>query len=99
MKRKLIAATLAASLASAATAPAYAVVVVAPPPPPPVHHVPHTGPWIVGGIVCAALGPILTTLIVNRQLTADEAVMSMLFCFPPGLYGAILQSQGKSKKR
>lgn len=98
MKRTLIAATLAASLASAATAPAYAVVVVAPPPPP-VHHVPHTGPWIVGGIVCAALGPILTTLIVNRQLTADEAVMSMLFCFPPGLYGAILQSQGKSKKR
>jgi hypothetical protein len=98
MKRTLIAATLAASLASPATAPAYAVVVVAPPPPP-VHHVPHTGPWIVGGIVCAALGPILTTLIVNRQLTADEAVMSMLFCFPPGLYGAILQSQGKSKKR
>jgi hypothetical protein len=52
------------------------------------------GAWIVGGIVCAASGPILTTLIVKRELTAQEALTSMLFCFPPGLYGLMLQNQG-----
>jgi hypothetical protein len=96
MKRKLIAATLAASLATAATVPAYAVQPVITPP---VHHGAGAGPWIVGGIICAALGPILTTAIVNRQLTSEEAVTSMFFCFPPGLYGVILQSQGKGNRR
>ncbi len=97
MKRKLVAAMLAASLVVSAAAPASAQRVVLPPTP--ATPGAGAGGWIVAGIACAALGPILTTMIVNRPLTNDEAVLSMLFCVPPGLYGAILKDQDSKKPR
>jgi hypothetical protein len=98
MKRKLIVAALAASLVTAlAPMDAHAVVkrIIHKKIHKPKAHFGHgnNGAWIVGGIVCAASGPILTTLILNRQLTRDEAIGSMFFCFPPGLYGLMLRNQ------
>jgi hypothetical protein len=81
-----VAVVLLAALLDAAR-PALAQVV--PPPPPPAVTVPGSvrarptplGFYAIGSIGCAAVAPIVGTILLNREMTASEVGRSTLSCF------------------
>jgi subtilisin family serine protease len=64
------------------------------PPPTPTHVIPTPLGWyVMGGIACAAVSPIIATVVLGRELTATEGGRMALSCFlgPVGwLLGPVL---------
>ncbi len=92
MRKVAQSALLAIAVSAGALAPAYGQSVAPPPNNPPVTIVTHGATitplaWFaMGSIACAAVSPMIGTVILGRELTIGEAYHTTLGCLlgPPG---------------
>jgi subtilisin family serine protease len=93
MRRVAACALLLIAILMGALTPAHAIVGPPPPPPTVTQPVPPLAWYGVGSIACAALSPMIGTLVLGRELTVTEVDRMALSCFlgPVGwLLGPVL---------